>query len=207
MRVLVIGTGIAGASTAFHLARRGAEVVLLARDQPGKATDAGAGIVSPWTTRREEEEYRLAVKGAAHYRELVELLAEEGITDTSFEVMGGMMVSADDADLAGLEKKLRDRAAVDPLAGAITRLDPAQAREQFPALAPDLGAVHIAGSGRVDGRRLSAALVRSATNRATTRLVTGDAKLLVRDGKVAGAEIPGETIEADVVVVATGAWT
>ncbi|MEC3981173.1 NAD(P)/FAD-dependent oxidoreductase [Amycolatopsis sp. H20-H5] len=207
MRVLVIGTGIAGTSTAFHLARRGVEVVLLARDQPGKATAAGAGIVSPWTTRRDEDEYRLAVKGAAHYREIVRLLAEEGETGTSFEVMGGMMVSADDTELAGLETKLRDRAVADPLAGAVTRLDSAQARELFPPLAPDLRAVHVEGSGRVDGRRLSAALLASATSRTTTRLVNGDAKLLLRGGRVAGAEIPGETIEADVVVVATGAWT
>ena len=40
--VIVIGGGIVGASTAYHLARAGAQVTLIDQEQPGQATAAGA---------------------------------------------------------------------------------------------------------------------------------------------------------------------
>ena len=46
--VLVIGGGIAGSSVAVELRRRGAEVTLVDRDQPGSgATGASAGMLAP----------------------------------------------------------------------------------------------------------------------------------------------------------------
>ena len=49
MRVVVLGAGVIGVSTAWHLARAGAEVVVLERrDGPGLETSfANAGHVSP----------------------------------------------------------------------------------------------------------------------------------------------------------------
>ena len=47
MKVVVIGAGILGASTAYHLAREGCEVVLVDRADEGRATVAGAGAVNP----------------------------------------------------------------------------------------------------------------------------------------------------------------
>jgi D-amino-acid dehydrogenase len=47
MRVVVLGAGIVGVSTAFHLTELGAEVYLIDRDAPGRATLAGAGIICP----------------------------------------------------------------------------------------------------------------------------------------------------------------
>ena len=47
MRVAVVGAGVLGASAAFHLALAGAEVVLADQAHEGRATAAGAGIVSP----------------------------------------------------------------------------------------------------------------------------------------------------------------
>ncbi|HXM25120.1 MAG TPA: FAD-dependent oxidoreductase [Chthoniobacterales bacterium] len=48
MRIVVLGAGIVGASAAYHLTRLGAEVYLIDRDAPGRATFAGAGIICPW---------------------------------------------------------------------------------------------------------------------------------------------------------------
>ena len=49
---IVIGSGILGASTAYHLAKSGAKVILVDRKDAGQATDAAAGIVCPWLTQR-----------------------------------------------------------------------------------------------------------------------------------------------------------
>ncbi|WP_026361013.1 NAD(P)/FAD-dependent oxidoreductase [Amycolatopsis nigrescens] len=201
MRVIVIGSGIAGASTAYHLALRGAEVVVVDIERPGVATAAGAGIVSPWTTRRTDAEFRLAELAAAYYPELVAQLAEDGQTESSYEVVGGMVVSADERELAEAEQRIGARAAASPLAGEVRRLDPAQARELFPALAPELGAVHLSGSARVDGRQVREALLQAAKRRGV-EIRVGQAELAG-----SGVRVDGETLGADRIVVAAGAWS
>jgi D-amino-acid dehydrogenase len=201
MRVLVIGSGIGGAATACHLAGRGAEVILADAARPGTATEAGAGIVSPWTSRREDALYPLAAAAGRYYREFTAGLAELG-EESSFEVVGGMIVSADDAELAEAEQRLAGRAAADTAAGEVRRLDPAQARELFPALAPELGAVHLSGAGRVDGHLLRRALL-SAAGRQGAKFVEGEVAFRA-DGTVASENGP---LEADSVVVAAGAWS
>jgi D-amino-acid dehydrogenase len=197
MRVLVIGSGIGGAATAWHLAGRGAEVVVADAARPGTATEAGAGIVSPWTSRWEDALYPLASAAGRYYREFTAELA-----DSSFEVVGGMVVSADEAELAEAQERLTARAADAPEIGEIRRLDPAQARELFPALAPGLGAVHLAGAGRVDGHQLRRALLLDAERRGA-KFVEGEVAFRA-DGTVASPEGP---LEADSVVVAAGAWS
>lgn len=197
MRVLVIGSGIGGAATAWHLAGRGAEVILADAARPGTATEAGAGIVSPWTSRREDALYPLASAAGRYYREFT---AE--LDDASFEIVGGMVVSADDAELDEAQERLTRRAAGAPEAGEISRLDPAQARELFPALAPGLGAVHLSGAGRVDGHLLRRALL-SAAERRGAKFVEGEVAFRA-DGTVVSEAGP---LEADSVVVAAGAWS
>ena len=55
--VIVIGGGIVGASTAYHLARAGAHVTVIDRAHPGQATAAGAGIIAPGSGFREPAAY------------------------------------------------------------------------------------------------------------------------------------------------------
>jgi len=203
VRVIVIGSGIGGASAAYQLARRGAEVVVVDEERPGVATEAGAGIVCPWTSRAGEEHYALASVAAAFYPALVESLAEDGITDSSFEIVGGMVVSADERELDDAYGRVTRRAA--PEAGEVRRLDPAQARELFPALAPELGAVHVSGGGRVDGRRLRRALLTAAAKRGAS-LLPGRAELFEAGGAVE-VRVGGTVVDADKVVVAAGAWS
>lgn len=45
----VIGGGVVGSAVAYHLARDGHDTLLLDRRDEGRATDAGAGILSPPT--------------------------------------------------------------------------------------------------------------------------------------------------------------
>ena len=53
MRIAVVGAGILGASTAYHLAAAGAEVVLVDDLAQGRAT-SGAGIICPWPSLVED---------------------------------------------------------------------------------------------------------------------------------------------------------
>lgn len=46
MHIAVVGGGIAGASTAYHLAKAGKKVTIIDSKAKGQATAAGAGIIS-----------------------------------------------------------------------------------------------------------------------------------------------------------------
>ena len=87
MRIVVLGAGIVGASAAYHLTRLGAEVYLIDRDAPGRATFAGAGIICPWLSQVRDLRYeRLSFAAAGYYPELVVELAAAGETETEYEV-------------------------------------------------------------------------------------------------------------------------
>jgi D-amino-acid dehydrogenase len=206
MKVIVVGAGILGASTAYHLAREGAEVTLVDRADEGRATAAGAGIVCPWGSSIEDaSSYALLARGARYYPQIVAMLAEDGECDLGYAQVGGLYVPTDPSELDHVERRLRARTADAPEAGRIDRLSSDEASALFPPLRPDQAAVLVSGGARVDGQRLTAALRRAAAKRGT-RLVTGTAELVMRGDRTLGVRVDGELIEAEAVVVAAGAW-
>lgn len=206
MKVAVVGAGVLGASTAYHLARHGAEVVVVDPLREGRATAAGAGIICPWVSGVTDPVYNGAALAAArYYPELIAALAEAGETDTSYRQVGAMGVPAEPAELDALEPIVRARAAASPGAGAISRLTAAEAQELFPPLRDGQPALHVAGGARVDGRKLTAALLAAARLHGAV-VHEAEAALIVAGGRVRGIRAGGEEIGADAVVVAAGAW-
>ena len=203
-RVTVVGSGVAGAAAAFALARAGAAVTVLESGEPGPATAAGAGIVAPWASSVEGPFYELYAAGAAYYPRLVELLRDSGVDDVGYEVCGSLVVDADPGALDAVEARVRTRTAGVAVAGTVSRLSPAEATGLFPPLAPDLGAVHVSGGARVDGRRLRAGLL-AAARRHGAEVGTAPARVVPDDRPALLAG--GERVASDAVVVAAGAWT
>lgn len=204
-RVVVIGSGVAGASTAFALAAGGAEVVVVDSVRPGQATAAGAGIIQPWSSGAEGPVYDLYAAGAAYYPTLLERLAAVGVPDIGYRVTGSLVVHADPARLDEVEDRLRRRTAAVAVAGAVERLGERDARALFPPLAPALGAVFVSGGARVDGRRLRTGLLAGA-RRLGAVVVDAPARLVPASGGSYAVHTPEGEIGADVVVVAAGAW-
>lgn len=201
MRIVIIGAGVLGASTAFHLTRTGADVTVVDAALDGRATAAGAGIICPWVSGVEDPVfYRLYAGGGEYYPELIAALAEAGETDIGYRRAGAMLVSSDAQDLAWMERSARQRAVA--AMGEVSLLSPAEARTLFPPLRPGLGGVHVAGGARVDGRRLAAALLRAAD----AGFVQGAGAVAVEGGRVVGVDVGDERIPADRVVVTAGAW-
>jgi D-amino-acid dehydrogenase len=206
MHIVVVGAGILGASTGFHLARAGAQVTIVDQAHDGRATAAGAGIICPWVSGAEDAAfYRLYVEGARYYGELVPVLAELGETDLGFRRVGALVVSDDAHELAALDAVLSRRRADTPEMGATSLLSPRETRALFPPLRGDLAGLHVAGGARVDGRRMAAGLLRAA-QRLGARVIEGHAELVAAGSRVAGVRLREATIAADRVVVAAGAW-
>jgi D-amino-acid dehydrogenase len=204
MRVVVVGAGIVGASTAFHLADAGAEVVVVDAARTGAATLAGAGIVCPWPTARTDDDYvALYVDGAHGLVSIVDRLGELGETDTSYRRVGAVHLVEDPDDLSEVEARVARRAGGDPTVGEVRRITGADARELFPPLRDDLPGLFIGGGARIDGRAFTAALLRAA--RLAPR--PGRAELVIDADRVRGVTIGDDTVDADAVVVAGGAWT
>src|SRR5690606_1589692 len=71
---------------------------------------------------------------------------------------------------------------------------------------PIVGALHVAGAARVDGDFLRNALVAGARHHGAD-VRAGSATIQTSGTKVTGIDLEGEAIDADCVIVATGAWT
>jgi D-amino-acid dehydrogenase len=206
MKIIVIGSGIVGASTAYHLARKGAEVIIIDKQHEGQATAAGAGIVCPWISRVDDPDfYTLARGGACYYPKLVSQLKEDGESNLGYGLVGALAVSTDEDELNVIERKVRERQSETPEVGVVSRLSAEEARQLFPPLREDLQAVHVTGAARVDGRLLRDALKRGAEKHGA-QSYTGVASLEIKNEKVVGAYVNNEFISADSVVIAAGAW-
>lgn len=210
-RAVVIGGGIVGASAAFHLARSGVETILVDRKDPGHATGAGAGIISPGTsTRPLPAFFPFARDAVAWYPEMIASLADIGQGATGYEVVGELILAKTDEEFARLPvlKALyaERRAGGMPNLGAVTEVDEAAAKEMFPALGPIHGALHVAEAARVDGDSLRNVLVAGAKHHGAD-VRYGAASLIVEHDRVVGVGLDGDRVEADGVIAAAGAWT
>ena len=213
MRLIIVGAGITGAACAYTASGLGAQVTLIDAERPGRATAAGAGIICPWTSAVDDPPwYDFARTATREYPALIAGLADQGEPDVSYRRVGALLLAGtpdqpDQADaLDQARQRIAARSAGAPEMGEVSLLDDSQARELFPPLRPGAAAEHIAGAARVDGRRLSAALVRAA-GRQGASIRTGAATLSCRADRVTGVSVDGDLVEADAVVAAAGAWT
>src|SRR5258708_6688753 len=115
MKALIVGAGVLGASTAYPLARDGAEVAIVDQAHDGRATAAGAGIISPWASHSavDPDWYRLANGGASYYPKLLRDIAADTAT-VSYRKVGALWVSTDTAELDATQRRPHPHAPAPP---------------------------------------------------------------------------------------------
>lgn len=203
---IVVGAGILGASTAYHLAKAGVRVTLVDRQDLGQATDAAAGIVCPWLSqRRNKAWYQMAKGGARYYASLIEQLEANGEKDTGYKRVGAISLHTEEKKLDQMEERAYKRREDAPEIGEITRLSSDETKKLFPPLSEEYSAVHISGAARVNGRALRQALVNAAKKHGAV-YIKGNASLVHENNRIIGIEVEGETLTADQVIVTAGAW-
>lgn len=201
--VVVIGGGVVGASTAFHLARLGAGSVTLLERAPQLAAGAsgrsGALVRTHYTNAPEAAMAWAALPWFERWGERVG--GHCGFVRTGFL----QLVHREDTDL------LRENVAMLQGLGIDTRIvDAGEARRLEPALAIEDGeyAAYEPRSGYADPVTTTQSLA-AAAERLGARIRLGvPARELVRRGsRITGVVTARGTVDAGTVVVANGCWS
>jgi D-amino-acid dehydrogenase len=211
---IVIGGGIVGASTAYHLTRLGANTLLVDSRDSGRATDAGAGIISAETggVSIAPEWFALALKAAEYYPTLISDLERAEAGDTGYAECGELVVATDEDELDAYEQKknvifARQQVRGLPSADKLREISADEACALFPPLKRPLKALYFSGAARVDGRMLAAALVKAAQSQGLHVETARVEQLIIENGRVTGVRVQSRDVHAAKVIIAGGAWS
>jgi sarcosine oxidase len=195
--VLVVGGGAIGSATAWQLARRGVDVVLLERWAANHEHGSSHGATRIFRFAYADPAYvGWAQEALPLWREL-----EEDSGAVLLETTGGVDIGAE-ADIGPIEAALAD-------AGAATeRVDAVDAADRWPGLAVD-GAedviLHSPDAGRIWAERTVQALHDGiAAHGGEVRTAEPVVELAPATGHAATAQ---EEYLADTIVLTAGAWT
>jgi sarcosine oxidase subunit beta len=198
--VIVIGAGVQGASLAFHLASRGASVIVLERSTiAAGATGRSSGLVRMHYDLLAET--KLAWASFLYFRDWAERVGGEcGFTKTGFLWI----------EPAAGAPKLRANVAAHRALGIETSVvDAEEMRRLAPGLVVDDDEVAAfePGSGYADPSGTATGLLRTARDRGA-RLVQGAevTAVPVEGDRVTGVETTRGSFAAPVVVNAAGGW-
>lgn len=207
-RVVVIGGGLMGASSALSLADDGHDVTVLEKSVPGaEASSSAGGILGAQVEAKAQGPMLdLSMRSRERYPVWARRLSKETGIDIGFRKSGILEVAKGAADV----RKVRGRSSWQRRAGhSVETLSVRETRGLEPKLGPGFGGVHFPEDGRVDPKLLMRAVHIAAERAGATfrsgayvRRVTANA-----DG-VTGVSLEGAgDIPADHVVVAAGSWT
>lgn len=205
--VAVVGGGLVGACVAHELACAGASVSLIDASLSGRASDAGAGIVSPETFHEPDQEwFDFGVGAARHLRSLLARLSEDGLDPgpDAFAECGSLVLALAEHE----DPWFTDVAAlVTARTPEITEISADEARAMFPPLGRLWRALHSPSAARVDGRTLRNSVCGASKRRGITILSMEAIGVDRRGDRVMAVRGPDEVVHCGALVVAGGAWS
>jgi glycine cleavage system aminomethyltransferase T/glycine/D-amino acid oxidase-like deaminating enzyme len=202
-RVVVLGGGIIGASTLYHLAKNGVtDAVLLERDRIASGTTwHAAGIV----VRLRDNATQTAL--ANYTCDLFGSLEAETGQATGYRQNGSMAVALNPLRLEYIKRSV---SAAKRLGVSASYLTPGEVKERWPLLNVEdvLGGMVIPSNGQVNPYDVTMALIKGARMRGTQVFENTPVEdVLIRKGKVVGVRTTRGDIECERVLVAAGMWT
>jgi glycine/D-amino acid oxidase-like deaminating enzyme len=203
-RVVVAGAGIIGASIAYHLSKRGAQVTVLEKQRPGSgATEKSFAWINATFSKQPRTYYDLNLLGIAGWRRLC---LEIG-ADLQVQWGGSVPWYPSGADASKLQ---RDITRHQQWGYSAHLIDEAEIHRLLPSISPGpVGAACFSEQeGTVDPMQALGVLLKKAQEFGTKVEypceVTG---ISVRSNRVGGVETTRGPMEADVLVLAAGVDT
>jgi glycine oxidase len=207
--ILIVGGGVIGLSIARELSRSGVQsITVVERGRVGReASYAAAGMLAPNAENEVVDDfYRFCDASRSMFPEFAdELFAETGI-DIELDRSGTLFAAFTDADSGHLGSRYSKQVE----AGIpVERLTASETLKVEPFLAGHVReSLFFPNDWQVENRKLLGALRQSVENRRVTVLEHATvAGVEVADGKGRGVILDDGRISADIVVLATGAWT
>lgn len=205
-KVVIVGAGILGASIAYELSKHNIHVTIVDADITGAATNAGAGIICPWTTKRRNKLwYKLSKNGARYYPKLIESLEKDNELDHGYARRGALSFDEDYQVLYSLKHKLLKMRDTHPEIGDLKLLNKQETTYLYPFSAHKFHSLFIEGAAQVDGRKLKKSLL-SAAIKNNVKLINGYASLHQSLTEKPILEINNNPISYDYLIAANGAW-
>lgn len=207
--IVIVGGGICGLSIGWYLARAGQAVTILERNQIGRgATWAAAGVLSPWSPADPNKESLFELQRASHalWPDFADALESAAEIPIDFRSDGRLFLVLDHEGVEGLRAKYEINR---KLGLPLEWLSGDAVRKLEPSLSPRVtDAVFASTSLVVDNRQVALAL-RQAFLRAggILREQCEVLELLAEAGQIRGVRLSTETVVAEHVVVAAGAWS
>ncbi|HEX5436305.1 MAG TPA: FAD-dependent oxidoreductase [Gemmatimonadaceae bacterium] len=197
--VIIVGGGIVGLTSAAALARRHANVLLLAQRRAGEASPAAAGMLAPGVESGEARAHRFAVAARDRYPGIIEELAEATGIQVPLNRKGILELVQGDGDA--------ERVAGDLPAGA-DWVGRAELHALEPQLARAAGAILYPNDGAVDNVALIDAL-RASAQREERITLRPECATAIRLGghDCAVVTASGAEYRAPTLVLAAGAWS
>jgi glycine cleavage system aminomethyltransferase T/glycine/D-amino acid oxidase-like deaminating enzyme len=201
-RVVIVGGGIAGCSTAYHLAKAGCTDVLLL--EQGKLTSGttwhAAGLVGQMRPNR-------SMTAMSRYGiELYSTLEQETGLATGWKQCGSVNVARTRERMQVLRKQV---ALARSFGVACEEISPAQAGDLYPVMRTDdlQGAIWLPGDGKANPADLCMSLAKGARNRGVRMRedveVTG---IIVENGRAVGVRTAQGDVRCETVVNCAGQW-
>lgn len=197
---VVVGCGIAGAATAYYLAKAGLSVAVFERDRPASGgTGYSAAIV------RQHYSTPLMARLAKAAMEILRDAPTDLGRDAGYRKVGYLFLAPPDA----LEAARRNVAMQQGLGIATRMLEPAELAERCPWLNADgvAGIAHEPDGGYADPEMATNAFMDAAAGLGATLVARTPVRGLLRDGDtITGVLTDAGEVRAGVTVNAAGPW-
>jgi D-hydroxyproline dehydrogenase subunit beta len=194
----VVGGGIAGATIAYELARRGARVSLFERASlAGEASGRNMGLL---LNQIEPGVIRIMQRSLEVYRSLA-----AGEVDFQLREAPQLIIASDPEQMEAMSRRASEMRAVGM---QVSALDASEIRRHFAALGKDLAGGHVVGNASVIEPTAATLAFVEAAREAGAKIHTGTrvTQVSVAGGKLRGLVTDAGRIAFDAVVLASGPW-
>ena len=201
--VVVIGGGVMGCSTLYHLGKRGiSDAILLERNKltSGTTWHSAAQVRALRSTRNLTDLIRYSIS-------LYKTLEEETGQNVGWINKGSLSIATNEDRMVHIK---RQEALASLFGVEAQSLSKAEAIERWPLMNGEdvLGAVWSPDDGRVSPSDLCAGLIKGAKSRGAKVFEdTGVTGILTKDGRVIGVETDRGKIRCDAIALCTGLWS
>lgn len=201
--IVIVGGGVIGLLSAYELDRAGQQVTLIDRRTVGQESSwAGGGIISPlYPWRYAEPITRLAALSQQLYPELIQHMQQATGKDAEFLASGMLILGIYDDE--------------NPLAWSTQHrinMIPVQ-QQQLAELAPEISKIYQNGWWLPDIHQVRnprlIALIKAYLQTTNIHILENEAvtDIIVQNNRVTGIQTNTQTLSADRVVIASGAWS